>query len=227
MIGKNLRFVFIFVIMGAMLIGVIGCGSETPETTTTTTAATTTAADILFVDDFSDESSGWDVFSDSSGWVRYQDGWLHLLSYTSAPDETDTSTDRYFTDFILEVETKLVAGTDDNWHTIGCRLDTNVSYYEFGISADGYYRLAVWINDTDIDPSNQPARSSYINQGQGAVNKIRIECIGSSLRLFANGHLLTEMTDSRLSGGRIYFGVTSLAGSSSEIAFDNLIITEP
>lgn len=200
-----------------------------PTTVPTTPPPTTTETSILFFDDFSDENSGWHVYSDSSGWVRYQDGWLHLRNNTSADEETDSELliAQSFTDFILEVETKLVAGTDDNWHTVSCRLDDETSYYEFSISADGYYRLAVWINDTDIDPSNRPTYTSYINQGWDVVNVIRAECIGSNLRLFVNGHLLTEMTDSRISGDGIYLGVTSLAGSYSEIAFDNLIITEP
>jgi len=242
---KNLWILVSVVIAVVMLAGVFGCNSQTFEPTLTSETALaptleteptpesttepepTPTARILFSDDFSDASSGWDVYSDSSGWIKYENGWLHLLNNTSSTDETDSMANQYFTDFILEVETKLVAGTDDNWHTVGCRLDEEDSYYEFSISADGYYRLTVWIEDVDIDPSNEPTYSSYIRQGWEVVNLIRIECVGSNLRLFANGHLLAEMDDSSISAGDIYFGVTSLAGSYSEIAFDNLVITEP
>lgn len=182
---------------------------------------------VLYSDDFSDENSGWDTYSDESGWVKYQDGWLHLMNYKSSVDETDSDANQYFTDFVLEVETKLVDGTDDNWHSVGCRLNEEASYYEFSISADGYYRLAVWIKNEDIDPSNRPTFSSHIRQGRDAINLLRAECVGSNLRLLVNGHLLTEMTDNRLTGGDIYLGVSSLAGTHSEIAFDNLVITEP
>ncbi len=118
-------------------------------------------------------------------------------------------------------------GTDDNWYSVCCRVNDQNSYYEFSISADGYYRLAIWMMDEDIDPSNQPTFSSHIRQGQDAINLLRIECVGNNLRFSVNGHLLTEMTDDRLTGGDITLGVASLAGTYSEIAFDNLVITEP
>jgi hypothetical protein len=137
--------------------------------------------------------------------------------------EIDSYANQHFTDFVLEVETKFVDGTDANWHTVCCRVDDENSYYEFGISADGYYRLAVWMMDEDIDPSNQPTFSSHIRQGRDAINLLRAECAGNNLRLLVNGHLLTKMTDNMLTGGDITLGVTSLAGTHSEIAFDNLI----
>lgn len=182
---------------------------------------------VLYSDDFSNENSGWDTYPNESGWVAYQDGWLHMKAYTSADIEIDSYANQYFTDFVLEVETKFVDGTDDNWHSVCVRVDEEVSYYEFGISADGYYRLAVWIKDEDIDLSNRPTFSSHIRQGRDAINLLRAEVVGNNLRLLVNGHLLTEMTDNRLTGGDITLGVTSLAGTHSEIAWDNLVITEP
>ena len=225
MFTKNLRVLAGVVILVIMLAGIFSCGSETSGPGQA--PGSSQGGNVIFSDDFSDSSSGWDIYSDDSGWVNVEDGWLHLMNNTEAPDETDSECNRYFTNFILEVETKLVAGTDDNWHSIGCRLTDDGSYYKFSISADGYYRVSIWIEDIDIDQSNGPRSSSYINQGQGAVNLMRIECIGDRLRLYANGHLLREMTDDRLTGGDIYFAVSSLAGSYSEVAFDNLVITEP
>ncbi len=56
---------------------------------------------------------------------------------------------------------------------------------------------------------------------------MRVECEGNTLRLYANGHLLSEVTDSTFSNGYVGLGVTSLAGSYSEAAFDNFVITAP
>jgi len=200
---------------------------EQEEVATEEEAAPTPLAKILFSDDFSDESSGWDTYSNEAGWVKYQDGWLHMKANTSGDIEIDSYANQHFTDFVLEVETRFVDGTDDNWHSVCCRVDNRNSYYEFSISADGYYRLAVWMMDEDIDPSNRPTSSSHILQGQDAINLLRVECVGNNLRLLVNGHLLTEMTDNRLTEGDITLGVGSLAGTYSEIAFDNLVITEP
>jgi hypothetical protein len=60
-----------------------------------------------------------------------------------------------------------------------------------------------------------------------AVNLIHIECIGSSLSLSVNEHVLTTITDATFSDGDIALATTSLGGSFTEIAFDNIIITEP
>ena len=181
----------------------------------------------LFSDPFGDENSGWDTYSNESGWVKYQDGWLHMKASTSGDIEIDSYANQHFADFVLEVETKFVDGTDDNWHSVCCRVNAQNSYYEFSISADGYYRLAIWMMDEDIDPSNQATFSSHIRQGRDAINLLRIECVGNNLRLLVNGQLLTEMTDNRLTGGDITLGVASLADAFSEIAFDNLVVTEP
>ena len=69
--------------------------------------------------------------------------------------------------------------------------------------------------------------SSYINQGVGAVNLVHIECIGSSLSLSVNGHLLNQLTDTALFGGDIVLVADALSGTFTEIAFDNVMVTKP
>jgi len=182
---------------------------------------------VLYSDDFSDETSGWDTFEDESGWVSYKDGWLHATNYTPAELATFSRAHQYFEDFILEVETKLVDGTDDNYHQIGVRCnEERGDVYNFGVSADGYYQLTIEIAGSG-ETIIQPTYSSHILQGWDVVNLIRIECVGSTLRLLVNEHLLKEFTDSRLQGGDITLGASSLAGTFSEVAFDNIVVTAP
>jgi len=183
--------------------------------------------EIVFTDDFSDESSLWEVgyWLDGSAW--YQDGWLHVKNLTSYSGSTYVLYSESFADCIIEVETKLVAGTDVNWQGVACRWVDEDNYYDFSISADGYYELAVWVNDKRMDCTVGPTWSSHIRQGRDVINVMRAECIGNTLRLSANGHLLAEITDSTFASGKIALSVNSLAGTYSEIAFDNLVITEP
>jgi uncharacterized repeat protein (TIGR02543 family) len=181
--------------------------------------------EVLFSDDFSDEAGVWGTGSDEDGSVFYETGWLHVVDYTGGPSII-TSAHQHFTDFILEVETKLVGGTDDNWHMVLCRYQDDANHYDFRISADGYYAIARFIsgNGTALVEATQ---SSYINQGVDAVNLIHIECIGSNLSLSVNGHVLRTVTDTAISSGDIALGGQSLAGSSTEIAFDNITVTRP
>jgi len=186
----------------------------------------TTGPTVLFSDDFSQDTDDWDVYSDASGEVFYEGGWFHLLNYATADSNTFTLAYQYFDDFILEVETKLVDGTDDNWQSVLCRVQDADNYYAFGVSADGYYDI-VRFSEGEMTVLASITYSGYINQGWDVVNTIYIECIGSSLTFAVNGYVLEQVTDNSVSGGYIGLDAQALSGTFTEIAFDNLIVVEP
>ncbi len=181
---------------------------------------------VLFSDNFSQDTGDWDVYADADGQAFYEGGWLHVINYTIASIDSASMLNRYFSDFVLEVDTKLVDGTDDNWHGVICRYQDIGNYYAFGISADGFYQIARFVdfNQVLLEPISP---SSYVNQGWDVVNSLRIECNGNRLILTVNGYTLASVTDSTFSGGEIGFLATSLSGTFTEVAFDNLVITEP
>jgi hypothetical protein len=197
-----------------------------PQTMAVNLAITPGIKQVLFSDDFSDESSGWVTYDELDGRVIYRDGWIYIKDYTAYEGTMYGEAQRYFTDFILEVETRLVGGTDNNWHSVGCRWKEGGNYYDFGISADGYYEILKWVNHKQTDLAG-PTYSAYIHKGQGVTNLMHIECIGSSLSLSVNGHLLAEVTDYSHTGGDIFLGANSLAGTFTEVAFDNLVVSIP
>ena len=197
------------------LVGAAGCDSDsTPD------------GAVLFSDDFNQDRGDWEVYSDENGEVFYEDGRLHVINYTTAPIDTFTLLDGNFSDFVLEVDTKLVDGTDDNWHGIVCRFQDVGNYYALAISADGYYLISKFVDGAvvELEPITP---SEHIDQGWDTVNSIRVECDGNRLTLSVNGHVLGSVTDSTFSSGAIGLTCTSWAGTLSEIAFDNIVITEP
>lgn len=206
--------------------------SNTPQTIAVNLAITSVHRQVLFSDDFSDESSAWDTYSDTEGSAFYHDGALHLKANTFAEYAVVSYHRQEFTDFALEVETKLVEGTDDNWHQVFCRIQNTIvpEYYEYAISADGYYRLGKVVNEEPIElvPTT---RSIHIHTGENAVNLMRIECVGSNLRLSVNGHLLAETEDSTYASGSLGLAATGWmeqhGKTFTEIAFDNLVVTTP
>ena len=197
------------------LVGAAGCDSDSTPTD-----------GALFSDDFSQDRGDWEVYSDADGEVFYDDGWLHVINYTTSPIDTVTLLDGNFSDFVMEVDTKLVDGTDDNWHGIICRYQDDANYYAFAISADGYYLITKFADAAivDLEPVTQ---SEHIDQGWDTVNSVRIECNGNRLTLSVNGHVLGSVTDSTFSSGQIGLTCTSWGGTFSQIAFDNLVISEP
>lgn len=216
-----LGVVILAVVLMVARLGCGGGGEGTPTPTPTSTGG------VLFSDDFSNPSSGWETGDYDDGWVEYQIGALHIEDSTYDDACTYSDLSLYYSDLAIEVETWLVAGTDDNWHQVFCRCVDDDNYYNFGISADGYYAISLWQNGVRSALSGSPTLSSYINEGWDVVNLMRVECEGNTLRLYANGHLLSEVTDSTFSNGYVGLGVTSLAGSYSEAAFDNFVITVP
>jgi len=201
---------FVILVLGLSLLGAAGCKSS----------------NVIFSDDFSDENSGWTTYDDFDGEVTYKDGYFSIRDYTDPEGSVFTQAQRHFTDFVLEVETWLVNGTDDNWHIVAFRMQNEASYYDFRISADGYCAAAKFVDGESITIL-EPEVSTYINTGVGAVNTIRIECIGNSLGFSINGHVITQISDSTFSGGDIVLSADALSGTFTEIAFDNLVITKP
>jgi hypothetical protein len=183
-------------------------------------------APILFEDDFSDPTSGWWTGSTDDGWVRYQDGELRMLNYTTAARITSSQPGQSFTDLVMEVESRLVDGSDDNWHGLSCRYVDSENYYIMQFSADGYYSGAAKV-EGEITEFAEPSPSEAINLGEGATNVARLECVGSNLRFLVNGTLLIDVTDTKLTEGDIELRANSLGGEYSEIAFDNLVVSAP
>ncbi|MGB3905372.1 MAG: family 16 glycoside hydrolase, partial [Anaerolineae bacterium] len=207
-------------------ITVVESATPVPEPTATMEPTPPSEPTLPFEDDFSDASSGWWTGSTDSGWVRYQDGELHILNYTAAEDVTRSVPRRYFSDLIIEVESRLVDGSDDNWQMLYCRYADTSNYYALGFSADGYYAGGAKVDGvTTLLAESTP--SEAINQGVGATNVARLECVGNRLRFFVNGTLLIDVTDSQLIGGDIGLQVASLGGEYSEVAFDNLVVHPP
>jgi hypothetical protein len=80
----------------------------------------------------------------------------------------------------------------------------NTAYF-FGATCDGHYNLHArdFNNNTDttlIDPKE----TASIVQGSGQTNRLGVMAQGSKISLYANGHLLEEISDSTYTGG--YFG---------------------
>jgi hypothetical protein len=190
------------------------------------------SAQVLFKDDFSNDSSGWDIYSDAKGMAFYQNGWLHVRNNAINEGSDVSYANQYFTDFVLEVETKLVDGSEDNWHYVAFRADGPMDCYLFEISADGYYAMVKYVNGSRI-VFEGPTKSTYIKQGRDMINTVRVEALGSDLRLFVNGHVLGNVNDSTFTGGDIGLGAslpegTPLSGSQfTEVAFDNITVTVP
>ena len=184
---------------------------------------------VLFSDDFSKKSSGWDQHTGEEGSTDY---------YMDAYRIQITNKPKYYLwanpnknlgkDVIITVDAAVENGSQMNDIGIICRYKDADNFYFLTISSDGYYSISKFFQGTEslVGSTEQSQNTDVIKSGN-ANNKIEASCIGSELILSANGTELTRVQDSDLPDG----DVGLLAGTYDEgdvsILFDNFKVTAP
>ena len=223
--------VLTFLIMGTVIMsGCISPGSTgvTPVATPTPTSSPTPALKtVLFSDDLSQWRSEWQsVYDYSDGKTFYSGGSLHIRDIDPPTASMYHTLNKNFNDFILDVDIKAVAGIIDNWQGVSVRRQDEDNYYDFSISADGYYTILKLENSITKNLIGGPTPSSYINKGIGATNHIQVEANKNTLSLSVNGHHLSTVTDNAFKEGTVLLKANSKPSNSfTEVAFSNLVIT--
>jgi len=200
----------------------------TPVYTIDPTQIPISKGQILFSDSFTAKSEFWPIYSDSHGIAYYYDGSFRVKHRGIYPKPEICVLHRSFEDFILEIDTSLIESGKDSWVIIACRADYWGNGYQFMISPDGNYAIAVQYNTKAQEFLHEPGYSEHLRTGKRAINQIRIECIGSDISLYANENLLAEFEDHTFTSGALGLGVLTASGTNTaEAMFDNLIITAP
>jgi len=180
----------------------------------------------LFYDDFTSPDPGWWTGSNDNGEVWFVDGELRILNWTESVFAMHTEPGRWFEDVEITVESRLVDGSDDNWHDVMCRRQNADAYYLAGYSADGYVKMeASYAGEVTFYLDVQP--SSAVKQGTDVVNTMQLTCNGSVITFRLNGQLIGEFTDDVLTEGDISLSASSMGGTYSDVAFDNLEVVVP
>lgn len=184
------------------------------------------AGDVLFKDDFSDPSSGWNQISTESGETDYADGTYRI--YVNQPNMDIWSQPNLdLTDVRIEVDTFKVGGERDNRFGIICRASEIEQFYTFIISSDGYFGIGkIRGNDYQLIGMDALLRSDVIKKGS-AFNHIRADCIGNELTLYVNGTKLAQVEDSDLTSGDVGLIAGTYNNVGADIRFDNFIVYKP
>lgn len=181
---------------------------------------------VLFQDDFSDTSSGWDRVDVSEGFTDYADGVYRIWVNT---DSTDVwaNPGLNFNDTTIEVEATKVGGPDDNDFGVICRYEDDSNFYFFIISSDGYYGIGKVLDGEQILLGEEELLPSNDIQTGNVTNNIRVDCVGSTLTLFANGSQLISANDSNFSSGDVGLLAGTFDTPGTDIHFDNFLVREP
>ncbi len=194
--------------------------------TAISTVAPPDTSDVLYSDDFSDPSSGWSQDRASEAVTDYQDGGYRI--FINKPEWYYWATlGHAYTDVIVEVDATKIAGPDDNEFGLICRYQNDDNFYYFTVSSDGFYGVAkVKDGSQNLLGMTTMLESGVIHQGD-ATNKLRTECIGSTLRFFANETLLFEVEDGDFDSGDVGLLAGTFDQPGTDIMFDNFVVSQP
>jgi hypothetical protein len=183
----------------------------------------------LFQDDFGDRRSGWGEDQRETFERGYEDG-----KYVIKLHEPNWFAWAYpgerFDDVSVDVDVRLVSGSQDSHFGVMCRHETLDNFYYFAISADGYYAIFRRVDGGDMESltgdGNQMVPSAAIKTGE-QDNHLLAVCQGDQLSLYANGQLLETVTDDTHARGDVGIGVGSGAAGDVRVQFDDLVVARP
>lgn len=198
------------------------------ETATITPTATTSPADpkltlgtATYLNSFTN-SSGFDLAS------PYIDDAVNLSIHDGVMDYTSLAADRGKrwrltyptpTDFYLEATFRTVSCSGyDHYGLVGRAPNYYDGYgYYIAFSCNGQFNVQKWdIGGTSTVINWTP--DSHILTGSGQTNRLGLWMDGSNFRLYANGVLIKEFSDSSLSAGG-HYGIFGNALDSSNFTF--------
>ncbi len=207
----------------ALLIGISLACALSPSTVTEPT--TLPSGSVLFQDDFSRNTSGWDRMLANEGIMDYDAGGYRIL--VNALQTNFWTTPRQdFTNVRIEVDTGKLAGPDENRIGLVCRFN-GTDYYFFIMSSDGFYGLGLFSEGKAALLGQAEMQSSEnINKGL-AVNHLRADCNGDTLTFFINGFQVAQAQDATLNSGDVGILAGTFGIPGVDIVFDNFVVLQP
>jgi hypothetical protein len=179
---------------------------------------------VLYRDDFSNNTSGWDRVLNEGGIMDYDSGGYRILVRSARVNFWSTPPGN-FEDVRIEADVTRLNGPLENRAGLLCRYQ-NGNYYFFIISSDGYYAIGKFTNGQAILIGQEMMVASDAVHTEG-VNHLRAECIAENLAFYVNDTLLASTQDSELSSG----GVGVLAGAFDQpgvdVLFQNFVVLQP
>jgi len=183
----------------------------------------------LYFDNFSANTSGWTVLQNEDGSIRYADN-HYRITVEKADTELIAEAGQTFQDDVrIEVDARKVGGPDVNYLGVICRYQDPDNYYLFLITTDGYSGIVMRQNGglRMISPGVEFLKMEGIKLGE-KTNHLRVNCVGETLALYANGTQVSLAFDHTVVGGDVgLMARSSRFEGGTDIEFDNFAVDDP
>lgn len=212
-------------ISSLLILMALSLACATSPATALPPQAAVPSGSVLFQDDFSRQTTGWDRMLVSEGIMDYDAGGYRILVNALQTNFWATPR-RSFSNVRIEVDTGKLAGPDENRIGVICRFHQN-NYYFFIISSDGYYGIGLFKDGQAVLlGQSEMQSSSNINKGL-AVNHLRADCAGNMLTLYVNGFQIAQAQDSTLASGDVGMLAGTFETPGVDVVFDNFVVLQP
>jgi hypothetical protein len=182
---------------------------------------------VLYQDDFSDSSSGWENFHDpEKGTMDYFDS-FYRVQVLGEYQMLTTGPGLDFADVKLASDMLKVVGTSNDIFGLVCRMEDQDNYYFFVISSDGYYGIGKVIDGVQtMLGATGMLPSEIISKGM-TKNHLQADCIDEKLVLSINGQELVSTEDGEIGTGDVGIIVGTMQDSENVVLFDNFSVINP
>jgi hypothetical protein len=184
------------------------------------------SGEVLFQDNFSINTSGWDRYRDDLYEADYDQETYKILVFS--PDTMVWSLPNLsYTDVILRVQAWRTAGPDNNLFGLVCRYENADNFIFFVLSTDGYVGIGEYNEGTRsllTDESLLPFEG--IRSGDN-INLIEAKCIGDELSLSINGQSAAQAHTEKTIPGDVGLLAGTYDEAGVEIRYDNFSMLQP
>jgi len=216
----NSRFILL---CSVIVVTGLACSLLSPETAG---GGSSQPGGVLFQDDFSDPSSGWDRVDVNEGVTDYVDG-AYRIYVNSSNTDVWANPSLNFGDVQIDVDATKVGGDDNNDYGVICRYQDGENFYFFLVSSDGYYGIGKVAGGAEqFFGEGAMLPSETIKQGN-VSNHLSAVCAGSSLSLSVNGEFLAGFEDTAFVSGDVGLLAGAFDQPGVDVYFDNFVVTNP
>jgi len=220
----RIYYSFLNILLTVILL--IGCSQVPLVSQLLEPPAKTVAPTISFMDNFSDPKSGWDRIQSSVGTTDYHRETYQILVNASSTD-LFANPKQSFKDVIVEVTAARIGGPDHNNFGVICRYKDENNFYAAQISSSGYGGIFRMKNGSYQLLGLDQMLPVPAVLGGNAPNRIRFECVGSTLLLVVNDAPVDYREDNSFEIGDVGLIAGSYDQPGVQIAFDNFLVTQP
>lgn len=182
--------------------------------------------DVLFEDDFSTRENPWTHLMNEGGVMDYNAGGFRF--YIREPNVNYwTTAGQNFADARVEVDALQYSGPQENRLGVICRHHDDHNYYFFVISTDGYYAIGKVKDGVQSLLGQNTMRYASAIQTGVAINHLRAECQGTTLRFYVNDSPVALVDDEDFTDGDAGLLAGTFDEGELDVLFDNFKVLQP